>query len=248
MASYRAVDEARIFVAAQRESELSRLARQESGLEARREHEAALRSLLQGLTTFGGLPSDAYFANKPFEVDTYSGLAIRAASGILGTYYSSFDPDTLERLQSGLVDEFQSGAGSNIADLVARAVVKAVREEGRRTDWRFVTGIILALLMFLASDVTPNADQRELREAVEQVRQRLSAQKELVEMLITRRIVRPTVLRARPSSKSRVLVRVGKNTRVVVIARRNKWTLVAVPNGKDGSEVIRGWVLNKYLE
>ena len=249
MITSRFLEEAKFVEATRREAERVRqfsLGVAADALQWARREQDALRSTFDALRAFGDQPLNQFMAARGLEEAALHELVAGAAANALGRHQSALDASVLHHVQSELSAELSDASALSLADAVAHAVIRALHESGRRTDWRFVIGIVVGILMLLLQEYSSSVDQKELRASVEEVRERLVSQERLIHLLLTRVVKRSTLLRLKPSSRSRIVSRLEPGATVVVLARRSKWTLVAVSGANEGA-ALRGWLLNKYL-
>ena len=209
-----------------------------------------LAESLRSLSSFGNQPLSDLIRGRNVLPSGALGFSERSISGALGSWERALGRDFVRDIQSALASQVAEENDSSIVEAVTEAVGQALQRNESRTDWRFVAALVVTILLFLYQNESANQDQAVLREAVAEVQERLLSQESLLHLLLTKEVSRSTPLYSKPTSKSRLLMRLEPGTVVIVLGRRSKWTRIGLrsrPNGTSGSPS-GGWMLNKYLK
>jgi len=182
-------------------------------------------------------------------------------AGMVGSWTKALDPGLLSQVQTEFKEEVEERPDADIGDVVEAAVLRAfekyekeqTRSNKKRSDPRFIAGIILSLLLFLYSwmDAPQTAlDAKEMQaELIAQSDQRFERQERLMELMLTKHVIHGTRLWSKPDSGSRVLGRIQEGASVIKIQKKGKWTQVALrAEDAPGGQAVSGWMLNKYLD
>jgi hypothetical protein len=198
------------------------------------------------------------FGRRPW--DPFSTVAFRDAvstqrllSGleqILSPWEGLFDRSLIQDVATSLGAVPPEQGGRDIVAVVANAVSEALARDRKRTDSRFVWGLIIGVLTGLAL-MAPNDSSDSPQEAtIDAIRADVAATRRTIDIIATRLVNRPTVLRSRPASKAASIRLLPPGSVVVPTHRYGRWTMVRVlGSGPDSAgKPVTGWLLNKYLE
>jgi hypothetical protein len=214
---------------------------------AARQQEALALSL-RSLNSFGDLALSTLISGRNSTLSNSLGFVGAGMSAALGGWQSVIGTDFAKDVETSLANQVAEDREVSIVAAVTEAVGQAIESNHSHTDWRFVAALIISLLFFLYQNFEAAQDQNVLRQEIEEVQERLFSQERLLELLLTKEVGRSTPLYAKPTSKSKFLVRLDKGTVVIVLSRRNKWTKVGLHSDRSSTSTSTGWLLNKYLK
>ena len=194
------------------------------------------------------------------QIDSSNRFYEGISAGVAGSWTKAFDPELLSQLQTEFKEEVEERPDADIGEVVEAAVLRAfekyekeqAKSNKKRSDPRFIAGMILSLLLFLYSwmDARPTAlDATGMQaEQIAHTDQRFERQERLMELMLTKDVIRGTRVWSKPDSGSRVLGRIEKGASVIKIQKKGKWVQVALrAEDAPGGVAVLGWMLSKYL-
>jgi hypothetical protein len=240
----------------QRDVQMAHLFREQSQLDSFRKlvaNQKALGEIAKTVAQFGSLPWHRLQEEQQFR-DANAIVGASLARSLL-TLYPDVGDALARSIAEGVVD---GGSGvrehladdRSIADVVVAAVAKAIEQEHRAVDWRFVLALIVSVMLFLVQLSDANDQSADIAEHMASVERRLLEQREVLAALATRSVERQTWARAKPQANSRRLFLLQAGADVIVLERWRRWTHVrAVDRLSTGAKVAlgSGWIQNKYL-